>query len=195
MDLFGSPCSSSRRAADETKEQDDHDEEAHLDSLQAQYFCKTISVFLTKRTGEVLDFIKSKPEHLEQILGHLQTSAIMDLLLTLVRVEELSEGKGIVQWLSDHGLLDNLVDRLDPYLDSEEHSVAQQCICEIIRMSQTSLMESPSIGLNDLIIDLKSERVIRKLADFMLDTKAPNSTSTLINGVTIVIDLIRHNCK
>lgn len=78
-------------------------------------------------------------------------------------------------------------------------------------MSQTSLMESPSIGLNDLIIDLKrymqreqnrichltliytSERVIRKLADFMLDTKAPNSTSTLINGVTIVIDLIRHN--
>lgn len=38
-----------------------------------------------------------------------------------------------------------------------------------------------------------SERVIRKLADFMLDTKAPNSTSTLINGVTIVIDLIRHN--
>lgn len=27
----------------------------------------------------------------------MQTSAIMDLLLTLVRVEELSEGKGIVQ--------------------------------------------------------------------------------------------------
>ncbi|KAJ8655867.1 hypothetical protein O0I10_008531 [Lichtheimia ornata] len=187
------PAPPRRRAADDSKEQDDNDEEACLDSLQAQYFCKTISVFLTKRTGEVLDFIKSKPEHLEQILGHLQTSAIMDLLLTLVRVEELSEGKGIVQWLSDHGLLDNLVDRLDPYLDSEEHSVAQQCICEIIRMSQTSLMESPSIGLNDLIIDLKSERVIRKLADFMLDSKAPNSTSTLINGVTIVIDLIRHN--
>ena len=118
------PAPPRRRAADETKEQDDNEddeEEACLDSLQAQYFCKTISVFLTKRTGEVsikkirvedlfgiffiahippievLDFIKSKPEHLEQILGHLQTSAIMDLLLTLVRVEELSEGKGIVQ--------------------------------------------------------------------------------------------------
>lgn len=25
----------------------------------------------------------------------------------------------MTQWLSDHGLLDNLVDRLDPYLDSE----------------------------------------------------------------------------
>lgn len=44
-----------------------------------------------------------------------------------------------------------------------------------------------------LTISYISERVIRKLADFMLDSKAPNSTSTLINGVTIVIDLIRHN--
>ncbi|KAI8138355.1 SIT4 phosphatase-associated protein-domain-containing protein [Fennellomyces sp. T-0311] len=197
-EFLNRPAPVRRRANEPTTEKKDNDEEEEeedvgLDSLQAQYFCKTISVFLTKRTGEVLDFIKSKPDHLKQILAHLQTSAIMDLLLTLVRVEELAEGKGIVQWLSDHGLLDNLVDRLDPYLDSEEHSVAQQCICEIIRMSQTSLVESPSIGLNDLIIDLKSERVIRKLANFMLDAKAPNSTSTLINGVTIIIDLIRHN--
>lgn len=86
----------------------------------------------------MLEFIKAKPENLDRILAHLQTTAIMDLLLTLVRVEELSEGKGIVQvnklvkqierhvnshvafqWLSDHGLLDSLIERLDPYLDSE----------------------------------------------------------------------------
>ncbi|KAF7726982.1 hypothetical protein EC973_008177 [Apophysomyces ossiformis] len=96
-------------------------------------------------------------------------------------------------WLSDHGLLDDLVERLDPYLDSEEHSIAQQCICEIIRMSQTSLVESPSIGVNELITQLKSERVMKKLVSYMLDPNAPNSTSTLINGVTIIIDLIRHN--
>lgn len=47
------PAPPRRRAADDTKEQDDNDGEAGLDSLQAQYFCKTISVFLTKRTGEV----------------------------------------------------------------------------------------------------------------------------------------------
>lgn len=38
-----------------------------------------------------------------------------------------------------------------------------------------------------------SEKVIRKLAGYMLDNNAPNATSTLINGVTIIIDLIRHN--
>lgn len=81
-------------------------------------------------------------------------------------------------------------------------------------MSQTSLLEQPSIGLNDLVIKLKryvsqcspvlsevliniylphSEAVMRKLTNFMLDPNAPNATSTLINGVTIIIDLIRHN--
>ncbi|KAG1139562.1 hypothetical protein G6F37_010335 [Rhizopus arrhizus] len=167
--------------------------ETGLDSLQASYFCKTIGVLLSKYPVEMMDFIKSDSENLNKILAHLQTSAIMDLLLTLIRMEELSEGKGIVKWLSEHGLLENLIDRLDPYLDSEEHSIAQQCICEIIRMSQTSLPESLSIGLNDLIINLKSEPTMQKLAKFMLDPDAPNATSTLVNGVSIIIDIIRHN--
>jgi serine/threonine-protein phosphatase 6 regulatory subunit 3 len=34
---------------------------------------------------------------------------------------------------------------------------------------------------------------MQKLVGFMLDPVAPNSTSTLINGVTIIIDIIRHN--
>jgi hypothetical protein len=66
-------------------------------SFQSSYFCKIITIFLTKRTLEMLDFIKSTPENLEKILCHLQSSAIMDLLLTLVRLEELPEAKGTVQ--------------------------------------------------------------------------------------------------
>lgn len=177
----------------EEEEEKEEDKEEGLDSLQASYFCKTIGVLLSKYPIEMMAFIQSDANNLTKILGHLQTSAIMDLLLTLVRMEELPEGKGVVKWLSDHGLLENLVDRLDPYLDSEEHSIAQQCICEIIRMSQTSLPESPSIGMNDLILDLKSEPTMQKLAKYMLDPDAPNATSTLINGVSIIIDIIRHN--
>lgn len=44
-----------------------------------------------------MNFIQSDSENLNKILAHLQTSAIMDLLLTLVRMEELSEGKGVVK--------------------------------------------------------------------------------------------------
>ncbi|KAI8330479.1 SIT4 phosphatase-associated protein-domain-containing protein [Chlamydoabsidia padenii] len=179
---------------DNDKDNEDEEKVDHgLDSLLASYFAKTITIFLTKQPAEMLEFIQSEPENLNKILNHLHSSAIMDLLLTLVRMEEFPEGKGTVQWLSDGGLMDNLISRLDPYMDTEEHSIAQQCICEIIRMSQTSLLEQPSIGLNDLVIKLKSETVMRKLAGFMLDPNAPNATSTLINSVTIIIDLIRHN--
>lgn len=45
----------------------------------------------------MMTFIQSDAENLNKILSHLQTSAIMDLLLTLVRMEELPEGKGVVK--------------------------------------------------------------------------------------------------
>ncbi|KAI9274220.1 SIT4 phosphatase-associated protein-domain-containing protein [Sporodiniella umbellata] len=180
------PAQPRRRASDTNSENNG------LNSLQASYFCKTICVLLSKYPVEMMGFIQSNPENLKKILGHLQTSAITDLLLTLVRMEELREGKGVVKWLSENGLLEDLIDRLDPYLDSEEHSIAQQCICEIVRMSQTSLPESPSIGCNELIIQLKSEASMQKLTRFMLDS-GPNATSTLVNGVSIIIDIIRHN--
>lgn len=38
-----------------------------------------------------------------------------------------------------------------------------------------------------------SEPTMQKLAKFMLDPDAPNATSTLVNGVSIIIDIIRHN--
>lgn len=174
----------------------------------------------------------------------------MDLLLTLVRVEELSEGKGIVQvnklvkqierhvnshvafqWLSDHGLLDSLIERLDPYLDSEVSikmlSVINDLLilCNLVGALCRAAMHKrnhPHIADESCWITkyrpkrshhrskevyiwisnleylnfwpiITSERVIRKLTNYMLDAKAPNSTSTLINGVTIIIDLIRHN--
>lgn len=45
----------------------------------------------------MMTFIQADPQNLTKILSHLQTSAIMDLLLTLVRMEELPEGKGVVK--------------------------------------------------------------------------------------------------
>lgn len=60
-------------------------------------------------------------------------------------------------------------------------------------MSQTSNPESPTIGTNALITELKSRDIMTRLADYMLDGTAPNATSSLINGVTIIIDFIRHN--
>ncbi|KAI8976765.1 SIT4 phosphatase-associated protein-domain-containing protein [Pilobolus umbonatus] len=162
-------------------------------SIQSAYFCKIINIFLNKRTVEMVEFIKSKPENVKKILAHLESSPMMDLLLKLVRMEEITEGRGLVKWLNENGLLADLMNRLDPNLDSLEQSTAQQCISEIIRLSQTSSCEQFSIGVNDFTLQLTSKDNLKTLVKYMLDPVAPNASSSLVNGVTIIIDIIRNN--
>ncbi|KAF9150888.1 hypothetical protein BG015_007294 [Linnemannia schmuckeri] len=164
-----------------------------LNPVQASYFAKVIGVFLMKKTNEMLSFIRSQPKVVPKLLLHMSTSAIMDLLLKIISMEESPEGKGTVQWLSEEGLMPWLVNRLDPNFDEEVHSIASQVLLDIIAISQSSHPEQPSIGTNVLIEELKSEVIVSQLVSFMLDRDAPYSSSTLINGVTIFIELIRRN--
>ncbi|KAF8939749.1 hypothetical protein BGZ58_008837 [Dissophora ornata] len=164
-----------------------------LNPVQASYFAKVIGMFLIKKTSEMLQFIKSQPEVVPKLLLHMSTSAIMDLLLKIISMEESPDGKGTVQWLSEQGLMPWLVNRLDPNFDAEVHSIASQVLLDIIAISQSSHPEQPSIGTNILIDELKSEVLVSQLVGFMLDRDAPYSSSTLINGVTIFIELIRRN--
>ncbi|KAG0216830.1 hypothetical protein BGX33_012050 [Mortierella sp. NVP41] len=152
-----------------------------LNPVQASYFAKMLS------------FIRSQPKVVPKLLLHMSTSAIMDLLLKIISMEESPEGKGTVQWLSEEGLMPWLVNRLDPNFDEEVHSIASQVLLDIIAISQSSHPEQPSIGTNVLIDELKSEVIVGQLVSFMLDRDAPYSSSTLINGVTIFIELIRRN--
>ncbi|KAG0257109.1 hypothetical protein BG011_004159 [Mortierella polycephala] len=158
-----------------------------LNPVQASYFAKVIGIFLMKKTSE------SQPEVVPKLLLHMSTSSIMDLLLKIISMEESPEGKGTVQWLSEQGLMPWLVNRLDPNFDEEVHSIASQVLLDIIAISQSSHPEQPSIGTNMLIDELKSEVIVSQLVSFMLDRDAPFSSSTLINGVTIFIELIRRN--
>ncbi|KAF9959710.1 hypothetical protein BGZ72_008957 [Mortierella alpina] len=169
------------------------DRPAPLNPVQASYFAKVIGVFLMKKTGDMLQFIKTQPDVVSKLLLHISTSSVMDLLLKIISMEESPEGRGTVQWLSEQGLMPWLVNRLDPNNDAEIHSVASQVLLDIIAISQSSHPEQPSIGTNVLIDELKSEAIVTKLVSFMLNRTAPHSTSTLINGVTIFIELIRRN--
>ncbi|KAI9594283.1 SIT4 phosphatase-associated protein-domain-containing protein [Syncephalis fuscata] len=148
---------------------------APLNPHQASYFSKVIGVLLQKKTTEVLGFIKSQPKVLSRFLEHIATSAVMDLLLKIISMEEIPDGHGVVEWLNNEGLMSALIGRLDPHLDPDVHAMAAQVLLDIITISQSSNPEQPSI------------------VNYMLDASAPNSTSTLVNGVAIFIELIRRN--
>ncbi|KAJ3059862.1 hypothetical protein HK102_009788, partial [Quaeritorhiza haematococci] len=191
------------------------DQPAPLNPLQASYFSKTNSVFLDKKTADMITFIRDQPNVVQQMLTHIGTSAIADLMLKLVSEEENPEGVGIVEWLSQQKLIPSLVERLDPSLDTEIHNTAAQTLLDIIAVSYQNLgppeqilpagiaamndqmmnAAANEIGGNILVDELKSEAMMNKLVGYMLDKGAPNATSTLTNGINIIIELIRRYCS
>lgn len=91
------------------------DRPSPLNPLQASYFTKVNEQFLEKKTDEVCDpkshileytslirfqmipFIQSIPNIVPKLLRHIETSAIMDLLLKIISMEKTEPGAGIVE--------------------------------------------------------------------------------------------------
>ncbi|KAJ3160426.1 hypothetical protein HDU86_000760 [Geranomyces michiganensis] len=187
-----------------------------LNPLTASYFSKVNGVLLSKKMPEMVTFIRAQPNVVQRLLAHIGSSAIADLLLKLISMEELPEGAGVVEWLSKEGLVPTLVGRLDPTLDSEVHNTAAQMLLDVIAVSYQAIGPqepispaglaatimgeqgptiSTSVGGNALVDELKSEAMMNKLATYMLDQTTPQSATTLTNGINIIIELIRRYCS
>ncbi|RIA90499.1 SIT4 phosphatase-associated protein [Glomus cerebriforme] len=164
-----------------------------LNPLQASYFTKVNVVFMQKKMSEMVKFIQSIPNVVKKMLSHMDTSAIMDLMLKLISVEEYPEGAGVIDWLNSEGLVEELISRLDPNLDPDVHSTAAQVLTDIIAISQSTNPEQGGVGPNALSRALISEKIVTRLVDYMLHPVAPNSTSSLTNGVSIFIQIIQKN--
>ncbi|KAI8824378.1 SIT4 phosphatase-associated protein-domain-containing protein [Fimicolochytrium jonesii] len=190
------------------------DRPAPLDALTASHFGKVIGVLLAKKTPEMVAFIRKQPNVVQQLLTHIACSAISDLLLKLISMNDIPEGAGIVEWLSKEGLITTLLSRLDPKLDSEVHNTAAQTLLDVIAVSYQTVspqdmmnagfggsllgeeagLPPPTPG-NTLVDELKSEGMMNKLASYMLDDPSSHSASALMNGINIIIELIRRYCS
>ncbi|KAJ1869042.1 sporulation-induced protein [Coemansia sp. RSA 990] len=168
-------------------------EAGQLDAQQATLFSRVMCSLLQRKPYEALDFVRLQGAAVTQFLEHLGVSAVVDLLLKVISLEELEGGPGIIAWLSSHRLVGQLVDRLAPDRDPDTHSLAAQVLLDIIAISQCNNPAQPTIGTNALIAELKSAETVGRLADYMLDREAPHATSTLVNCVYIFIELIRRN--
>ncbi|KAJ3383991.1 hypothetical protein HDU92_003814 [Lobulomyces angularis] len=177
-----------------------------LDIAQISYFAKANMVFLEKKPVQMINYIKSKPNILSNLLNHISNSGVSGLLLKLISIEEVPEAHGIIEWLRNENLIIMLLDRFNPELDSLINDLASQLILDIIAVSyQTSsqielaLMDPtqvvPAIGGNVLIEQLKSEHVINKLVDYMVSEKNSRNNHVLINGINIIIELMRRYCS
>ncbi|KAL3428154.1 SIT4 phosphatase-associated protein [Phlyctema vagabunda] len=160
-----------------------------LDPLQASYFTKVNEALLDKKTEEMLDLFKSLDGAVKDMLQHVDSPMVMDLLLKIISLEKAEGGQGIVDWLHSQDLMPILLSFL-----SSEHSWATQTsagdfLKAIITISaNASQNEQSCIGPNELTRQLVSQQCIEKLISDMLKGGNP-----LTVGVGIVIEVIRKN--
>jgi SIT4-associating protein SAP185/190 len=67
-----------------------------LDPLHAGYFTKVNEALLDKKTEEMLEFFKSLEGAVKNMLQHVDSPMIMDLLLKIISLEKADGGQGIV---------------------------------------------------------------------------------------------------
>jgi SIT4-associating protein SAP185/190 len=67
-----------------------------LDPLQASYFTKVNEALLDKKTEEMLELFKSLEGAVKNMLRHVDSPMVMDLLLKIISLEKAEGGQGIV---------------------------------------------------------------------------------------------------
>ncbi|OUM68411.1 hypothetical protein PIROE2DRAFT_58078 [Piromyces sp. E2] len=183
---------------------------------RANCFSRICIILIQTKPQVMINFIKNKENSIVNILKHIENSSISDLLLKLMLIEDIDNTYQIFEWLRDEHVISQLIDRLNPYNDPEQHSLIIQILLEINALNYNqvvmatmteniiatgedgsilSLTQPKSINKVALIDEIKEEEIFTRLINFMFDNEAPYSTSSLINGINIIIELIRKYCS
>ncbi|KAL4788168.1 SIT4 phosphatase-associated protein-domain-containing protein [Aspergillus varians] len=162
---------------------------APLDSIQASYFTKVNETLLDKKTGDMLDLLKSMDGIIPAILQHVDNPMVMDLLLKLISLERAEGGQGIVDWLKSQDLIPKLLSFLSADWPASVQTSAGDFLKAIITISANATQNDQScIGPNSLTRQLVSVPCVESLVKAMLQGGNP-----LTVGVGIVIEVIRKN--
>ena len=144
-----------------------------LNPLLASFFSKTVGMLFSKRTEKMFEFLKTK-DFINSLVKHIETSAIMDLLLKLYIHVDTNDSRTTVanviynmilylillilpcysQWLHSNNLLGQLVD-IFKTTNSQCHVNAAQLLCDLVkacREHQSLLQEkaNPDVLLETL---------------------------------------------
>uniref|UniRef100_A0A8B9HBI6 Protein phosphatase 6, regulatory subunit 2b n=1 Tax=Astyanax mexicanus TaxID=7994 RepID=A0A8B9HBI6_ASTMX len=161
-----------------------------LNPLLASFFSKTFGSLISRKTEQVHTFLKKKEGFITLVLKHMDTSAMMDLLLRLIScVEPAPVRQDVLTWLDEQKLIQRVTELIHPHIDNERQSNASQTLCDIIRMSrdQASLLQEPS-DPDPLLATLELQQSVEALLKNMFE--GDNSEVCIINGTQVLLTLL-----
>ncbi|KAI8384999.1 SIT4 phosphatase-associated protein family [Radiomyces spectabilis] len=170
------------------------DQPAKIEKAILSHFCKVNLMLIRRRASDFARFLTCRGD-LATILHHLDDEAcpdLSDVLFATIQNDTASEGISIIDWFADHQLIDRLVDRMISSDNEMTRENAQRLLSDIIRLSQTNQFDASSIGFKQLLEQLTSYPVIKRIAHSMFDLSCdlPNA---LVPAISMIVDLIRNN--
>ncbi|XP_077035459.1 serine/threonine-protein phosphatase 6 regulatory subunit 2 isoform X2 [Agelaius phoeniceus] len=144
------------------------DHEPPLNPLLASFFSKTIGNLIARKTEQVISFLRKKDKFLSLVLKHIDTSAMMDLLLRLISCVEPT------------ALRQDVLNR---------QSNASQTLCDIIRLSRDQSTQLQDVPEPDpLLTALESQECVEQLLRNMFDGE--QSETCIVNGTQVLLTLL-----
>ncbi|MGH0140370.1 UNVERIFIED_CONTAM: hypothetical protein FKN15_042111 [Acipenser sinensis] len=158
------------------------EQEPPLNPLLASFFSKTIGNLIARKTEQVISFLRKKDGFISLVLKHIDTSAMMDLLLRLIScVEPAPLRQEVLNWLNEEQLIQRLVDLIRTGQDDELYSAIFISSC-FYGYTRCGLDRWASRAMS------RGQDTVEQLLKNMF--KEDKSENCLVNGTQVLLALL-----
>lgn len=162
-----------------------------LNPLLASFFSKTMVLVCLKKPESMLTFLKENESFSQNLVKHLETSAVMDLLLKLSSGIENPEARlSILTVLTERNILKSVYDRFKPSCTPDEQSNAASYLCDVIKAGREyhALHQEKALA-NPLLDQIESTEMVSLLLDNIFEGK---SETCLVSGISVLQSLLEY---
>uniref|UniRef100_A0A8C9KJR3 Protein phosphatase 6 regulatory subunit 3 n=1 Tax=Panthera tigris altaica TaxID=74533 RepID=A0A8C9KJR3_PANTA len=161
-----------------------------LNPLLASFFSKVLSILISRKPEQIVDFLKKKRDFVDLIIKHIGTSAIMDLLLRLLTcIEPPQPRQDVLNWLNEEQIIQRLVEIVHPSQEEDRHSNASQSLCEIVRLSRDQMLQIQNSSEPDpLLATLEKQEIIEQLLSNIFHKE--KNESAIVSAIQILLTLL-----
>ncbi|KAJ8417678.1 hypothetical protein AAFF_G00225210 [Aldrovandia affinis] len=163
--------------------------EAPLNPLLASFFSKVLSILISRKPEQIVEFLRKRDDFVDLLIKHIGTSAVMDFLLRMLTCTEPQQlRQDVLNWLNEEKIIQRLVDMVQPSQDEVRHSNASQSLCEIIRLSRDQLFQvQSSLEPDPLLATLEKQETVEQLLSNIFDKE--KSESAIVSVIQILLTL------
>lgn len=154
--------------------------EPPLNPILASYFAKCIGSLINTQGELIVTYLQSKCDFVPLLLRHINTSAIMDILMRLLTtIENVELKKRVFTWLIDCELIKNLIGLFSREFTDDVHANVSQSLCDIIRVSREQIFSI----LDATIYNPSSSEYNKSSAEFLASQPPDAPISPLLNAI------------